>query len=254
MIITLHAFVRGTGKSSIAANIAMLLAQQGKRVAVVDMDLTLPGMHLLFEGVQIGQRCVNSYLLNQATLSEVVQPIAVPSASSEAHSSEARGKLWLVAASSDPSMIRATTRQGYSAERLQQFFEQLLQHYQLDVIMLDAQEGLSEINLPAIALSDTLLTVMKLERPNYLGTGVALEVARRLEVPTIRLLVNSAHPSYDHALIRQEVAEKYRCQVLGILPYDEAMTTLDNHVLFVLRYPEHPFSDKLRALAAALTA
>jgi len=42
------AFLRGTGKSNLVANIATLLAQGGQRVGVVDLDESAPTLHLIF--------------------------------------------------------------------------------------------------------------------------------------------------------------------------------------------------------------
>ena len=47
--IAVHSFKGGTGKSTITANLAVLLALEGKRVGVLDSDLAGPGLHVLFE-------------------------------------------------------------------------------------------------------------------------------------------------------------------------------------------------------------
>src|SRR5579871_6837610 len=47
-IISIHSFRGGTGKSNTTANIAAILAGEGKRVGVVDTDIQSPGIHILF--------------------------------------------------------------------------------------------------------------------------------------------------------------------------------------------------------------
>jgi septum site-determining protein MinD len=47
-VISIHSFRGGTGKSNTTANVAMLLAAKGRRVAVVDTDVQSPGIHVLF--------------------------------------------------------------------------------------------------------------------------------------------------------------------------------------------------------------
>lgn len=44
-IITIHSFRGGTGKTSVAANTAALLAAEGLRVGVVDGNIQAPGLH-----------------------------------------------------------------------------------------------------------------------------------------------------------------------------------------------------------------
>lgn len=46
-LIAVHAFCGGTGKTSIAANVAAQLALRGRRVGLIDADLTAPGLHVL---------------------------------------------------------------------------------------------------------------------------------------------------------------------------------------------------------------
>ena len=47
-IISIHSFRGGTGKSNTTANLAALLAQQGKQVCVIDTDIQSTGIHVLF--------------------------------------------------------------------------------------------------------------------------------------------------------------------------------------------------------------
>src|SRR5262245_53203 len=47
-IIAIHSFRGGTGKSNTTANIAALLAADGRRVGVIDTDIQSPGIHVLF--------------------------------------------------------------------------------------------------------------------------------------------------------------------------------------------------------------
>src|SRR2546423_7006667 len=48
IIISVHSFRGGTGKSNMTANVATILAAEGKRVGVVDTDIQSPGIHILF--------------------------------------------------------------------------------------------------------------------------------------------------------------------------------------------------------------
>ena len=47
-IVSVHSFRGGTGKSNTTANLATLVAAQGRRVGVVDTDIASPGIHVLF--------------------------------------------------------------------------------------------------------------------------------------------------------------------------------------------------------------
>src|SRR6266487_2288897 len=47
-IITFYSYKGGTGRSMVLANVAWILASNGKRVLAVDWDLEAPGLHRYF--------------------------------------------------------------------------------------------------------------------------------------------------------------------------------------------------------------
>ena len=47
-IVTIHSFRRGVGKSSLIVNLAVLLAMQGRRVALVDTDFQVAQSPFVF--------------------------------------------------------------------------------------------------------------------------------------------------------------------------------------------------------------
>lgn len=64
------------GKTTVTANIAISLAQSGKRVLLVDTDLRRPRIHRAF-GVS-GARGVTSVIVGEARLTDVVSPTDIP--------------------------------------------------------------------------------------------------------------------------------------------------------------------------------
>ena len=78
-IISLHSFRRGTGKSTLVANLTAVLAAEGRRVGVIDTDIQSPGLHLLLGLDEAGTtHTLNDYLggdcdLQQAAWGHVVR-------------------------------------------------------------------------------------------------------------------------------------------------------------------------------------
>src|SRR5205823_6055624 len=148
--ITVHSFRRGRGKTNIAANLAVLLAAGGRRVAIVDTDLRAPGVHLLFglADADLG-RTLNAYLA------------------------------------------------GLCPRPAQQHIQ---------------------------------------------GTGVIIELARKLDVPHTRLIVSMVPSSLPPAEVAAEIERAYACPVAAVLPTAEEMLLLAGSGIFVLRHPNHPLT------------
>ncbi len=67
------------GKTTVTANLAISIAQSGKRVVVIDTDMRRPRVHKAF-GVS-GKRGITSVIVGEATLDDVVQETAIPNLS-----------------------------------------------------------------------------------------------------------------------------------------------------------------------------
>ena len=79
-----------------------------------------------------------------------------------------------------------------------------------------------------------------------------MEVACRLKLKKLLLVVNNALPRLDFESLRQQVQEAYNAPVAGILPASEEMIELGSAGLFSLKYPEHPYSQGVREIAAQI--
>ena len=81
-------------------------------------------------------------------------------------------------------------------------------------------------------------------------TAVTFEVARKLKLKRLLLVVNKVLPKLDTASLRQQVQTAYEAPVAGILPLSEEMIALGSGGIFSLAYPDHPYSQGVREIAA----
>lgn len=65
----------GDGKSTLASNLAITMAQSGKRVLLLDADLRMPSQHTIFHVAN--QTGLTALLTGEATLEQAVRPTAV---------------------------------------------------------------------------------------------------------------------------------------------------------------------------------
>ncbi|NCY15737.1 MAG: MinD/ParA family protein [Actinobacteria bacterium] len=248
-ILSVHSFRGGTGKSNTSANIAARLAASGRRVAVVDTDVQSPGIHVLFGfDEHIPGPTLNDYLYGSAPIADTAHDVTDRITMSGATVREG-GALFLVPASIRAGDIARVLRQGYDVEVLNDGFRELVKGLALDHLIIDTHPGLNEETLLSITISDTLLLIMRPDKQDYQGTAVTVDIARRLEVPELLLMVNKVPSNADPVIMAEDVSEAYDVEVAGVLPLSEDIVTNASGGLFSLTDPDHDWS---RAIASVV--
>jgi MinD-like ATPase involved in chromosome partitioning or flagellar assembly len=245
-IISIHSFRGGTGKSNTTANLAAVLGGLGRRVGVVDTDIQSPGIHVIFglEEERVGF-ALNDYLWGECGIEQAAYDVS-SSAGARA------GSLFLIPSSSSTADIARVLHDGYDVSLLSSGLRSLCRALELDVLLIDTHPGLNEETLLSIAISDTLLVVMRPDQQDYLGTSLTVEVARELQVPRFMILVNKTPECFDRNQIRTLVADTYDCPVAAILPHSDEMMVLASDSIFAVRYPDHPITRELKHVAEVL--
>ena len=243
-IVSIHSYRGGTGKSNTTANISALVAGQGKRVAIVDTDIPSPGIHVLF-GLEEDKTgfTLNDYLWGKCRIEEAAHDMTSPEAKA------AGGSLHLIPSSVRAGDIARILREGYDVGLLNDGFQALLSKLNLDYLFIDTHPGLNEETLLSITISDVLLLILRPDRQDFQGTAVTVDVARRLEVPKMLLLVNKVLTSFDFERVKQQVESTYHIPVAGVLPLSEDMVRLASGGLFSIQFPDHVWSKTMREVA-----
>lgn len=68
--IAFHSYKRGTGKNTIASNLAAMLATKGYRMSPIDLDVYAPSLQTYFQVEP--KKWINDLLLAKATVDEVM--------------------------------------------------------------------------------------------------------------------------------------------------------------------------------------
>ena len=192
--VSVHSFRGGTGKSNLTANVAALLAASGKRVAVVDTDIQSPGIHVLFGFDEEAEGTLNDFLWVPPTsrrwrmTSRRRSPPtcrwhrrgAVPGAVE--HAGARHRPRCCATATTWPC---STTVSAISAD------------LGLDVLLIDTHPGLNEETMLSLTISDVLLLMLRPDKQDFQGTAVTVDIARRLDVPRLLLVVNKVPHGVD---------------------------------------------------------
>jgi MinD-like ATPase involved in chromosome partitioning or flagellar assembly len=162
------------------------------------------------------------------------------------------GQVFLIPSSIKAGEIAKVLREGYDVGLLNEGYHRLIEELNLDVLMIDTHPGLNEETLLSIAISDALAIIMRPDQQDYQGTSVTVEVARKLEVPRMLLIVNKLPAIYNPAEIKARMQQTYNCEVAAVLPHSDEMMILASAGIFALRYPDHPVTAAYRQVAARL--
>ncbi|MBN2145776.1 MAG: MinD/ParA family protein [Anaerolineales bacterium] len=248
-IISIHSFRGGTGKSNTTANLAALMAMQGKRIGVVDTDIQSPGIHVLFglDDSTMGHS-LNDYLWGKCTIIDTAHDVT------NSLKTDIPGKIYLIPSSIQAGEIARVIHEGYDAGLLNDGFSELLDKMNLDALLIDTHPGINEETLLSIAISDILLVIMRPDKQDYQGTSVTVDVARKMGVPSLFMILNKVPSLLDRTALKKMVEDEYEAEVVAVIPHSDEMMTLASEGIFSIRYPNHPIVVDLKQVAQKLLA
>ncbi len=175
---------RGEGKSTVAANLAVTIAQSGREVVVVDCDLRLPTVHKLFD--LPNKRGLTNILAGEVQLDEAVQ-----------YSAFTRVQV----VTSGPLPPNPTELLG--SQRMLDLLEQL--KTQFDFIILDTPALLSVAD--AAVLAPAVDNVILVVAQSQTRRGDVQTVRRQLSnvrVKSMEVVINRAEPNGSYAYYESE--------------------------------------------------
>jgi MinD-like ATPase involved in chromosome partitioning or flagellar assembly len=242
-VIVIHSFRRGTGKTSLVANLAALCAREGKRVGLVDFNVESPSLHFSFHLKESEITCcLNDVLWQSCTTEQATYDVTarldggVP------------GKIFLVPASTRFVDISRILKGDFNPEIMNECVPELIEKNNLDFVFVDTRAGLTDDTLAAIAMTDILCIIMRPDAQDFQGTAVTVDLGRRLEVPRLLMIANLIPKAYDPAEVAQEIEQTYHCEVAAALPLNPDMLSLTSTDIFVETYPENPLTRALQQL------
>jgi MinD-like ATPase involved in chromosome partitioning or flagellar assembly len=238
-IISIHSFRGGTGKSNIAANLASFAALQGKRVAVMDTDMASPGIHVIFGmGREKMKYTLNDYLRGSCDITDACVDLT-------SRLNIKGGKLFLIPSSMAATDITRILREGYEVGDLKKGFTDVIKAKDLDYLIIDTHPGLDRETLLSMATAHILFVVARIDEQDLLGTAATLSVARKLQVPEIRIIINKKPGIYEDKAIVSEVETKFKARVATIIPLLPLLIEVGSRFVVTLRYPESEFTKNI---------
>ncbi|MAG57178.1 MAG: CDP-3,6-dideoxy-D-glycero-L-glycero-4-hexulose-4-reductase [Planctomycetes bacterium] len=249
-IVSIHSYRGGTGKSNTTANLALLIAREGKRVAVLDTDLQSPGVHVVF-GIDSKRitHTLTDFVLGKCAVEEAAYDMG-----EELDLGDGGGAVYLLPSSMRIESIMQIIDQGYDVGKLNAHFATLSDTLDLDLLLVDTHPGLNRETMLTTAISDVLVILIRPDSQDFHGTAVMVELAGRLHVPNVWMLANKVVKRLDPVDVRKKIKGAFGYDVVGVLPLDEDMASLGSRGLFAQKYPNHPITQELTSVAKRLAA
>lgn len=247
-IIAVQSFKGGTGKSTVTANLAVTLAQLGKRIGVIDLDLEGPGLHVIF-GVsdQDVRATINDVLNRSRPISEAVVDLT-----GRFHLKN--GCLIFCPAGHKLSEIVSMLNADFDLAGFKHVLEGLMKLYKLDHLIIDSHPGIEKDTLLSMAICDFLVLISRVDQQDLFGSGVMTEVASRLNKPVVLILnmIPNSVNEKESTKIGDRLAQLFHLHVLTAIPFNSDVLENLSKGVFVLERPKDPLTRKFEEMAGKM--
>jgi chromosome partitioning protein len=278
--IAFHSYKGGTGKSTISANISVLLVQRGYNVLLLDMDVYAPTLQTYFS--QEPNYWINNFLFNTAEFENVIYDLTrlIRNFPNSQNPQQKLGKLFVSFSNSSKEEITkldGTLRQDASKlELLRKFImikEEMAYQNDIDYIIIDTSPGIRYWSINSLAIADLILLSLKMDSIDIEGTKkMANEIYSaftKLGTKSVLLFNRAAgyclppnliqetsyapEANYANVLAEQStITDRFKkdvdMEIIGNIPCYCDIQFDNKEFLTVLKHPYHPFTHLLNNL------
>jgi len=220
----------GTGKTVVTANLGVALAELGKDVTLIDIDLAMANLELVL-GMEGMPTTLQDVLAGEAKVEDAIYTGPGGVKVIPAGLSFDRLK------SADPDLVKDVVAQLMD---------------KTEFILIDCPSGLSKITLVGLESAEELLLVVN---PDISSVTDALKtkiIAEKLKTKLTGIVVNRWTKS-GFEMDRKEIEKILGGEVLAVIPEDpEVKKAVSFGQPVVLRSPDCPASKAIRELAAKI--
>lgn len=218
----------GVGKTSVVASLGSALSEIGKKVLLIDGNLSSPGLGLHLNIID-----------PEKTLHHVFDRIANPRDAIY----ECEGGFDII-----PASIFEKTQ--VSPLKLKDKIKGLKRSY--DIILIDSSPSLDEETLAVMLASDEILVVTTPDHPTLSATIKAIKLAKQRGTPISGLILNKVH-NKNFEIPFGDIEETLEIPVLAVIPYDlGVLKSLSKMKPYTSHKPKSRGSTEYKKLASAL--
>ncbi len=166
LIITVHSYKGGTGKTLLSVNLAAMFADRGKKTCLLDLDFRAPSLYVIFKAGE-SEYWLNDYLNRACEIDRVLRDCSSYCL--------AKGKLFVGFANPSIEAIREMESKDRKWEmealcRLLSLKNSLVEKLGFDYVIFDSSPGLEYSSINAVVSADFALVVTTLDKSDMEGT------------------------------------------------------------------------------------
>jgi chromosome partitioning protein len=173
--IAFHSYKGGTGKTTIACNLAAMLSVKGYNVSLLDLDVYAPSLHAYFECTP--NKWINDLLFENSDLNEIMVDMTSTLRRYASNGTKKIGRL--LVGFSNPQKeeiyrldgsIKTANANIQLLRRFVQLREDLISDYESDYVILDTSPGIRYWSINSLAVADVLFLTLKFDDLDIEGT------------------------------------------------------------------------------------
>jgi septum site-determining protein MinD len=252
-IIAVHSYKGGTGKTLLSLNLAVVYANRGKNICLLDLDFRAPSLQSILK-VKNPDYWVNDYLNGVCDIKRVLIDLS--------KACTKRGKLLVGFANPSTEAIREMSAKDRKWEmkalgRLLSLKNSLMNDMHIDYIIFDTSPGLQYSSINAIVSADLVLVVTGIDISDIKGTQRMIDELYDLFEKKTGLIMNKVLTDFLKSKgHRKELAKKLlnnsKLPIVDMIPCFCDILRTGGTTIFANETPEHPFVKILDRIATTI--
>ena len=248
MIITVHSYKGGTGKTLLSVNLAAMLANRGEKTCLLDLDLLAPSLHVIFETAK-PEYWLNDYLNKACKIDRILLDCSSYCV--------AKGKLFVGLANPSIEALREMASKDRKWEmnalcRLIMLKNSLLEELRFDWVILDSSPGLHYSSINAVVSADGVLVVTTLDKSDVEGTQRMIKDFNELFEKKTRVILNKVPFDFLPLENLERRLESFQLPIVEAIPCSCDILEAEGEYFFAYKKPNHVFTKTMKKIVARI--
>ena len=245
MLIAFHSYKGGTGKTLLSVNLATILANNDKKVCLLDLDFSAPSLNVIFKNVA-AEYWLNDYLNRDCGIDKVLKDCCSDYV--------ANRRIFVGLANPSPKAIQKIAAKDRKWEmkalsRLLSLKTLLLKKLKFDHVILDTSPGLQYSSINAVFSADAVFLVTTLEKSDIEGTRRMIQDLYEIFDRKAKIILNKVQ--FDSLSIGKLKFDWLGLPIIGAIPCSCDILEAEEYFL-AGKKPNHAFIRTLKEVATEI--